>query len=97
MPQIRQTKKKILDYETQRYLEKQKWLKKMYKEYKTPDVPAITPTPKKKKKTTIRGAIDRIKSFLTPKRKKGITPPSGYVRMTPEQRKEWQEIMEQTK
>ena len=60
-------------------------------------VPVTPVTPKKKKKGTIRRVIGTIKGFLRPKRKKGITPPSGYAGMTPAQKKEWQSIMEQTK
>lgn len=60
-------------------------------------VPVTPVVPKKKKKGTIRSIIGKIKGFLTPKPQTGITPPSGYAGMTPEQKKEWQAIMEQTK
>ena len=60
-------------------------------------VPVTPVVPKKKKKGTIRTWIDRITGLLTPKPRTGITPPSGYAGMTPEQKKEWQSIMEQTK
>lgn len=56
-----------------------------------------TPTPKKRKKTGVAGVIQNIKGWLGMGKKKGTTLPSGYAGMTPQQKKEWHEIMEETK
>jgi len=86
-------------------------LKKKWGTSPTPSTPATTvtpPTPKKKKtptpvtppapkkkKGTLRSVIQKIKDILGVKKKKEeYTLPSGIK--TPEQRKEFDEIMEQT-
>ncbi len=77
--------------------ERTKALKKEYG-VTTPPTAGATTTPTivapKKKKSTVRSVIERIKKLLGIG-KKGTTIPSGV--RTPEQIKEYKEIMEATK
>lgn len=74
--------------------EKDKELERLYKEYGITDKRKSPPTPKKKEKNWLQSAWDALLERLKIKQKKGITRPAGV--RTPEQIKEWKEIMRET-
>lgn len=75
--------------------EKQKELDRLYKKYGiTGRKPGAAPKPKEKEKGWLQGTWDALLERLKIKKKKGITRPAGV--RTPEQIKEWKEIMKQT-
>ncbi len=73
--------------------DKQERLKGLYKKYGIKDEGGGAPKPQKKQKSWIRGVIDAfLERFKRKKKPPEITRPAGV--RTPEQIKEWQEIME---